>query len=50
MTAFLGRTGDARIDPIEAPWGLVRGPGRQILPEAGGMDGFFYARLKRGAA
>jgi 16S rRNA (cytosine967-C5)-methyltransferase len=49
VTAFLGRTWDAHIDPIEAPWGLVRGPGRQILPEAGGMDGFFYARLKRGA-
>ena len=34
VTAFLGRTADARIDPIEAAWGLVRGPGRQILPEA----------------
>ena len=50
VTAFLGRTMDARSDPIEAPWGLIRGPGRQILPEAGGMDGFFYARLKRIAA
>jgi 16S rRNA (cytosine967-C5)-methyltransferase len=47
VSAFLGRTGDARSDLIQASWGQVRGPGRQILPEVGGMDGFFFARLKR---
>lgn len=47
VSAFLGRTGDARSDPIQAPWGQVRSPGRLILPEVGGMDGFFFARLMR---
>jgi 16S rRNA (cytosine967-C5)-methyltransferase len=47
VSAFLTRTRDACIDPIAAPWGQVRGPGRQILPETGCMDGFFFARLRR---
>jgi len=47
VSAFLTRTRDACIDPIAAPWGQVRGPGHQILPETGGMDGFFFARVRR---
>jgi 16S rRNA (cytosine967-C5)-methyltransferase len=45
VTAFLARAPDAIPAPIVSAWGLARGPGRQILPEPDGMDGFFYARL-----
>ena len=47
IAAFLARTQDATPTTIVADWGQTRGPGRQILPEPGGMDGFFYARLER---
>ena len=47
VAAFLARTPDAASSPIAADWGLPRGPGRQILPEPRGMDGFFYARLSK---
>ena len=36
---------DAHAVPIQAAWGRLAGPGRQILP--GTMDGFFYARLHK---
>jgi 16S rRNA (cytosine967-C5)-methyltransferase len=49
ITAFLSRTADAALSPIAAHWGLARGPGRQILPQPGGMDGFFYARVEKAA-
>jgi 16S rRNA (cytosine967-C5)-methyltransferase len=49
VAAFLARTPDAAPRPIAAEWGLPRGPGRQILPEPDGMDGFFYARLEKTA-
>ena len=42
---FLGRHAAARALPIEADWGRIDGPGRQILPGESGMDGFFYAQL-----
>jgi 16S rRNA (cytosine967-C5)-methyltransferase len=47
VAAFLARTPDADPSPIVAEWGLPREPGRQILPEPKGMDGFFYARLRK---
>ena len=45
--AFLDRTADALPAPFEANpgWGVVAGPGRQILPGEAGMDGFYYACL-----
>ena len=49
VAAFLARTPDAAPRPIAAEWGLPRGPGRQILPEPDGMDGFFYAQLEKTA-
>ncbi|WP_235603051.1 16S rRNA (cytosine(967)-C(5))-methyltransferase RsmB [Piscirickettsia litoralis] len=32
---------------IEADWGVARPFGRQIFPEVDGMDGFYYAKLRK---
>jgi len=47
IDAFLGTHRDARLVPIEASWGRDTGAGRQILPGEDGMDGFFYALLRK---
>lgn len=47
LGAFLRRHTDACSLPIRAAWGRPRGPGRQILPGWQGMDGFYYAVLKK---
>ena len=44
---FLATTNDARIETITADWGVVRGPGRQLLPNPGKNDGFYYAVLSK---
>ncbi len=49
IARFLARAGDACPLVIDAPWGHARGAGRQTLPGEGGMDGFFYARVTKGA-
>lgn len=50
VEAFLARTADAIAEPLPDAFGHPAGPGRQRLPGEDGMDGFFYARLrKRGA-
>jgi 16S rRNA (cytosine967-C5)-methyltransferase len=50
VEAFLARTADAIAEPLPDAFGHPAGPGRQRLPDEDGMDGFFYARLrKRGA-
>ncbi|MFT3761532.1 MAG: 16S rRNA (cytosine(967)-C(5))-methyltransferase RsmB [Pseudoxanthomonas sp.] len=45
--AFLARTADADAEPLAGTFGHASGAGRQRLPGEGGMDGFFYARLRR---
>ncbi len=47
VAAFLARQADAEESPIDAAWGQPTQPGRQLLPGAEGMDGFFYARLRK---
>ncbi len=47
ITELLDARRDARLIPIEAPWGHDTGAGRQILPGEDGMDGFFYALLQK---
>ncbi|MDZ7752106.1 MAG: 16S rRNA (cytosine(967)-C(5))-methyltransferase RsmB [Gammaproteobacteria bacterium] len=47
MDAFLATHRDARADPLPEDWGHPHGPGRQILPGDGDMDGFYYARLRK---
>ena len=47
VAAFLSRTGDARSEGLDEDFGRTADPGRQRLPGERGMDGFFYARLRR---
>ena len=48
VEAFLARTPDAMAESLDERFGRISGAGRQRLPGEGGMDGFFYARLRRG--
>ena len=47
VDAFLQRTTAARPEPLDAHYGRASGAGRQRLPGEDGMDGFFYARLRK---
>lgn len=44
---FLATHDDAQELSIDAEWGLAAGHGRQILTGDHGMDGFYYARLRK---
>lgn len=44
---FLQTHADAEALPIELAQGIASGVGVQILPGAGGMDGFYYALLQK---
>lgn len=50
IEAFVARTSDAIAEPLPENFGRVEGPGRQRLPGEDGMDGFFYARLRKAQA
>lgn len=50
VAAFLARTPDAAMEPLDAGFGHDTGNGRQRLPGERGMDGFFYARLRKAQA
>ncbi len=45
IAAFLERTANAQHKEIIATWGLPQTFGRQLLPQIGGHDGFYYAKL-----
>ena len=47
IAAFLARTPGAILEPLDARFGHDTGHGHQRLPGEDGMDGFFYARLRR---
>jgi 16S rRNA (cytosine967-C5)-methyltransferase len=47
MMAFLAAHPDAEDYPIVADWGRPCAVGRQILSGELGMDGFYYARLRK---
>ncbi len=47
MTAFLRRHPDAAEDVLPTGAGRARAIGKQILPGEAGMDGFYYARLRK---
>jgi 16S rRNA (cytosine967-C5)-methyltransferase len=48
VAAFLARTPDAHAVALDARFGRASGAGRQRLPGEDGMDGFFYALLRKG--
>ncbi len=48
--AFLARTPGARELDITGPFGLKQAHGRQLLPQDGGHDGFYYGKLIKIAA
>lgn len=50
VDAFLARTPDAVAESLPETFGHADGQGRQRLPGDGGMDGFFYARLRKRAS
>ncbi|HEX5661885.1 MAG TPA: 16S rRNA (cytosine(967)-C(5))-methyltransferase RsmB [Xanthomonadaceae bacterium] len=50
VAAFLARTPDATVDALDARFGRVAGDGRQRLPGEDGMDGFYYARLRKASS
>lgn len=47
IDAFLTRTPDAIAEPLAETFGHAAGVGRQRLPGEDGMDGFFYARVRK---
>ena len=47
VEAFLARTPTAAIETLDAAFGHDTDFGAQRLPGEGGMDGFFYARLRK---
>lgn len=47
VDAFLARTPDARAEALDDGFGRTSGQGRQRMPGEHGMDGFFYARLRK---
>ena len=47
VEAFLARTPDALLEPLDASFGHDTGFGSQRLPGERGMDGFFYTRLRK---
>ncbi len=50
IAAFLARTPDAVLKPLDARFGHDTGHGQQRLPGEDGMDGFFYARMAKSAS
>ncbi len=44
---LLNRTPDAKHIAIDAPWGITRPFGRQLFPQQGGHDGFYYAVIEK---
>jgi len=47
VQAFVQRQATARSEMFAAGWGLAQPCGRQLLPQIGGHDGFYYACLRK---
>ncbi len=47
VTRFLKQTDNAEHIEITADWGLAQKVGRQLLPQDGGHDGFYYAVIEK---
>jgi 16S rRNA (cytosine967-C5)-methyltransferase len=47
IAAFMQRNPDASCDTLAVSWGVNQPYGQQLLPDADGHDGFYYARLRK---
>ncbi|MEC8427902.1 MAG: 16S rRNA (cytosine(967)-C(5))-methyltransferase, partial [Pseudomonadota bacterium] len=47
IARFLEQHSDAEHRSIDANWGMAQTYGRQLLPQPGGHDGFYYALLHK---
>ena len=47
VDAFFARTPDAQAQPLDERFGRASGAGRQRFPGEDGMDGFFYALMRK---
>jgi len=47
LASFLAKADDARLEPIEAGWGVASQYGRQLLPKINSHDGFYYSLLRK---
>ena len=47
LAQFLAKHADAKLETIDAQWGVECSIGKQLLPGAGGNDGFYFARLRK---
>ena len=47
LESFLAGQGDAEALPLQVEWGVPAGPGRQVLTGEDGMDGFYYACVRK---
>jgi len=46
---FISQQSDAQHLPLDAAWGIERPYGRQLFPQPGSHDGFYYALLEKSA-
>lgn len=47
IASFVRNTVDAQHEALSGTWGQTRPYGRQVLPGQDGMDGFYYALLRK---
>ena len=47
VEAFLAEQSDAREEILQGDWGIACNAGRQLFPQHGGHDGFYYALLHK---
>ena len=49
MQLFFAEHDNAKEVKIEADWGIAQQYGRQLLPQQGRGDGFYYCRIEKTA-
>jgi 16S rRNA (cytosine967-C5)-methyltransferase len=47
VASFLAKADDASVIPLTVNWGMATAHGRQLLPQEGGHDGFYFALLEK---
>ncbi len=47
IARFVDQQENCQLLPLDMPWGVATGHGRQLLPAVDGCDGFYYAMLRK---